>query len=680
MTWIPRATLSEHFQERLAGRRLLGAAFLTYQFDPAFFEQDVLPVFLDIPVSHAPRLRLSQLESALQDMPHGISVFYDANGLVAENGPAKLDVRRVPVAHPTGVFHPKNVFALVEDDAIGDGERERSLLVATMSANLTRGGWWHNVEVCHVEELTQGDETRLKDDLRRFVNSLERQVRGKSPQGSAILAVIREFLRGTYQRTHRSRGRLFTHYYDGKTTVPDFLASAAGARLKGMNLEIISPYFDASPKRLPLKELCDRFSPREVRVYLPRNNEGEPLCTREVLEHVRGLSDPATSWGRLPAELVKIGKGGQAKERTVHAKVYRFFSRTTKTQIMFLGSVNLTSAAHGRGGNLESGVLVEFEGTRRSDWWLTPEAGKAAVCAPREEADEGSAHAGTLLNLRYSWSRKEAEVYWDATRPSPPLTVRCQGVDLFPLTPLAPRTWEGLPPGHAELLERALESTSILEVHIEGQALGHLLVQEEEMHARPSLAASLSPAEILQSWTLLTKEQRTEFLEAVGGHTDRADEGEPLTAPVPRQLEKGTIFDRFAGIFLAFEMLERSILDADREKNPRHVTYRLFGNKHDSLPALLGKLDGDANAGEVDLVEQYVTILCARQLVDTLEPSLKELFQKHRTEVRQLKEALALQGTMRRRLEEVSDEMPEFLDWFDQWFLKRAQPREVVEA
>ena len=34
---IPREVLSEHFAERLSGKRLLGALFLTFEFDPGFF-------------------------------------------------------------------------------------------------------------------------------------------------------------------------------------------------------------------------------------------------------------------------------------------------------------------------------------------------------------------------------------------------------------------------------------------------------------------------------------------------------------------------------------------------------------------------------------------------------------------------------------------------------------------
>ena len=51
MADIPLAVLSEKFEEHMAGRRLLAAAFVTFRFDPEFFEQQVLPVFVDVPLT-----------------------------------------------------------------------------------------------------------------------------------------------------------------------------------------------------------------------------------------------------------------------------------------------------------------------------------------------------------------------------------------------------------------------------------------------------------------------------------------------------------------------------------------------------------------------------------------------------------------------------------------------------
>src|SRR5438067_703277 len=141
MSEIPHAVLSEGLQARINARRLVSAVFLTYKFEPAFFfEQEVLPVLVDVPLSHASAIRLVQLEETLCALKGEIAVYYDVGGLIATAAEsAKLDVRRIPVRRRTGLFHPKNVFLLLEaDEPQEDGARERCLLVACLSANLTR--------------------------------------------------------------------------------------------------------------------------------------------------------------------------------------------------------------------------------------------------------------------------------------------------------------------------------------------------------------------------------------------------------------------------------------------------------------------------------------------------------------------------------------------------------------
>ena len=93
----PHAVLSEQMEDRLRGRRLVAAVFLTFRFDPEFFEQEILPVFLDVPLSHASAIKLVQLEDAMRSVPVGVAVYFDQNGLVPEAGPSKLDVKRIAV-------------------------------------------------------------------------------------------------------------------------------------------------------------------------------------------------------------------------------------------------------------------------------------------------------------------------------------------------------------------------------------------------------------------------------------------------------------------------------------------------------------------------------------------------------------------------------------------------------
>ena len=671
----PHAVLSEQLEERLRGRRLIAAVFLTFRFDPEFFEQEVLPVFLEVPLSHASAVKLVQLEDALRSVPIGVAVYYDQNGLVPEAGPSKLDVKRIAVRHRTGIFHPKNLFALVEEtEADKDGHRARTLIVACLSANLTRAGWWENVEVCHTEEIAEGDFTRLRDDLIGFLEGIERRVGDKSSDNHAQIRAIREFIRGTYQREHRStEGILHPHFFHGRTSVPEFLRSAAGNSLDGMYLEIISPYFDKGPTSKPLDDLINEFKPREVRVFLPRSNTGEALCSREIYEWVRGL--PNVSWSRLPHDLLRGGKSENARQRIVHAKVYRFFAQQPKREILFVGSVNITTPAHQLGGNLETGLLVELSQLRRPDWWLINDTARPREYDPRTE-DEGNATiGGSKLSVRFWWDTTAAEVFWDDWSTSPSLNVMAHGLDIFSVDGLPPKVWQSLPADAAAGLQRVLRSTSILAVVGEGKEPGLLLVQEEGMSHRPSLLFDLSPAEILRYWSLLTAAQRAAFLEVRSPEVALLGAGAALLSRYTPLAQEQTFFDRCAGIFLAFGSLERSVRSALQEGREREAIYRLFGQKYDSLGSLLKRVLKDSAEGKGDLVDHYLIVLCALQVVQELRRENGEFWREHASDGKRLQDQLGVMQSIRERLIERDPvEMPAFLDWFDRWFLQRAAP------
>ena len=604
-----------------------------------------------------------------------MAVYYDQNGLVPEAGPSKLDVKRIAVRHRTGIFHPKNLFALVEEtEADKDGHRARTLIVACLSANLTRAGWWENVEVCHTEEIAEGDFTRLRDDLIGFLEGIERRVGDKSSDNHAQIRAIREFIRGTYQREHRStEGILHPHFFHGRTSVPEFLRSAAGNSLDGMYLEIISPYFDKGPTSKPLDDLINEFKPREVRVFLPRSNTGEALCSREIYEWVRGL--PNVSWSRLPHDLLRGGKSENARQRIVHAKVYRFFAQQPKREILFVGSVNITTPAHQLGGNLETGLLVELSQLRRPDWWLINDTARPREYDPRTE-DEGNATiGGSKLSVRFWWDTTAAEVFWDDWSTSPSLNVMAHGLDIFSVDGLPPKVWQSLPADAAAGLQRVLRSTSILAVVGEGKEPGLLLVQEEGMSHRPSLLFDLSPAEILRYWSLLTAAQRAAFLEVRSPEVALLGAGAALLSRYTPLAQEQTFFDRCAGIFLAFGSLERSVRSALQEGREREAIYRLFGQKYDSLGSLLKRVLKDSAEGKGDLVDHYLIVLCALQVVQELRRENGEFWREHASDGKRLQDQLGVMQSIRERLIERDPvEMPAFLDWFDRWFLRRAAP------
>lgn len=681
MSDIPREVLSEHFQERMQNRRLVSAIFTTFKFQPSFFETEILPVFLDIPLSHAPAIKLVQLEEVLRSrVPGTIAVYYDQHGLVADGGSAKLDIRRFPILHPTGIFHPKNVLALVEDiEPDAAGHHRRTLLCSCASANLTRAGWWENVEVAHVEEIPEDGHTNLRDALIEFVNGLVGAVERRRPNDDLRTSHgaahdIREFLRKTTQRKQRtSGGQLNTHFHSNES-VPAFIEKALGNLLRGTCLEIVSPYFSDGPA--PLEVLCKHFEPTEIRVFLPRNDRGEASCSEELHNWVRAQKH--IHWGVLPGDLLRLGKAEDVKHRNVHAKIYRFFEpKRGGREVLYVGSANLTTPglkAAGDGGNWETGFLVEVTSKAKPDWWMATDSKPSRAFAPRDE--EGAATSGgTRLRLRYRWDTREASAYWTDSKSAPPLSIRHSGVSIFELSGLATRTWTPLERPQHDDLERILRSSSLLEVVEGASEPGLLLVEEEGMSCRPSLLLDLSPAEILRYWALLTIEQRTAFIEARAKLPTGEDD--PLVTQLAPLAIEASLFDHFAGIFHAFACLENRARESLSSNNTREADYRLFGRKYDSLGTLLDRVLEDVTKGAGDPVEQYVMALCAKQLLRELGREFPDYFKSHPRELAQIRAQLSDTEVLREKLGQRDEQMPAFLAWFERWFLKRASPVEA---
>ena len=673
---IPHAVLSEQLQERIGGRRIVAAVFLSFQFDPGFFEQEILPVLLDVPLSHAKLVRLIQLDDSLRACAGKVAVYYDANALVGGADSAKLDVRRIPIRVETGVFHPKNVLLLLEKpEADDEGHRVRSLLIGAMSANITRAGWWENVEACHFEEIAEDENTRLKDDLLDLLRDLRR----RAPEGiehEAVEEVI-GFLRATGQRVNRVSGdRLLPHFYSGRESFPDFLDRVAGGRIRGSYLEIISPFLDNASNSKPLKELIERFKPKEVRLLLPRARSGEAACRKDLYDSIRKMSQTMNvHWGKITGAILSGGKAESASERFIHAKVYRFFTQKPKQEICFIGSANLTNAAHQRGGNWETGLLVEVDCPQMPDFWLALEEKRPENFHSQSEADTSSS-GGSPLVLRYSWSRRVAEAFWDADETSPSLLLMARGVQLGNVRPLRSKKWTQLGEDFSRQLAKLLVETSFVEVHGFGKMPVLLLVLEDGMSQKPSLLQTLSVADILRYWTLLTPAQRSAFIEARTPDLALCPEGSDLVARIKIKLEQETFFDRFAGFFHSFGCLDREVRVQLSEGRDAEAAYRVFGKKYDSLGTLIDRVVSDD--GMKDDVDRYVILLCAQQLLHELKSHFPDFWKVHLRDADELNAALVQGQQVRNRLiAKDPNEMTTFLDWFDKWFIKRAVTMEV---
>ena len=482
-------------------------------------------------------------------------------------------------------------------------------------------------------------------------------------------------------------------FYQGDEPAVDFLKRVSAGALKGLNLEVLSPYFDAAGLE-PLKGIVRAFEPREVRVHLPAGDRASPP-TPVVYDELFTIE--GASWGALPAAMLRSGKGEQAVPRFMHAKVYRFFQAHPKKEFLFVGSVNLTSPAHQGSANLESGIFVEVKPPRRPVFWLEIDEMKRVASTAEDSLDEDSVIESSRLSVRFLWDEKAAEVWWDDRAESSPLILAAQG-EVWATVTAPPRHWQRLPATASGHLERLLASTSFVTVD-EGEGPITILVDELGMDRKPSLIHSMSVSDILKYWAQLTPEQKAEHLARHFAALDELPELRGLRQQVLQTQD--SVFDRFAGTFHAFHCLEARVDELLDDDDPRKASALFFGRHIDCLPYLLERVSragstptpdpspdagGDIASGAAfddgrDAIDRYLIVLCARQLVDRTKKRYPAFTEAYRADFRSLEQTIA--GLDRFRHEIAArggTDMATFLPWFERWFLLRVEADATPEV
>ena len=671
---IPKSVLYDEIREKIAGRKVRVAVFTTYSFDPSFFELYVLPVILDISFSQNEKVRRLQLDSEIRTVEE-VAVYYDRAALVQDAQSAQLDFRRIDVRRRTGVFHPKLVLLLVDNSV--DGEAEEgvaapcSLIVGVLSANLTRAGWWESVEAGHIEEIKSvdldGDRCSFRVDLLGLIQQIQRSA-GADEEHRA-LDRIHEFLVGDVRRDriirHSAKGRQYTRLFYGQNSLPQWLQEIRLTAYQ-WNLEVISPYFDAHDIGT-LKALQAALQPVETRLFLPTDNTGRAAVTAEYFKKAGEIAQ----WSKLPNEVVRAGGRSNSENslsRFVHAKVYRLWKG--KYSVILVGSVNLTRPAHGRygSGNLEAAFLVETTDVLGGrSWWLDPLAHAPRQYAEKmgDESSDGET-VGANISLSYDWGRQVLRYRLEDPVAAPIEVSDTTGKGLFTIDKPLAGAWFDCGPEPARMVSSILPSSSFLILKYK-RTTWRVLVREEEMAQKPSILMTLTPEEILMCWSFLTAEQREWLIETKLGSQCQV-EGLNLGVLQPK-LKQTTIFDRFAGIYHSFEQLRKHIDHAIQQGLYREAEARLFGEKYDSLPALLQKILSRADG---DPVMNYVTFLNANQLAKEVSGVHSEFWSTHRAEVEKLFNLLNQLPQLRCAIQLGPEvDAKAFLDWYERMFLRR---------
>jgi hypothetical protein len=462
------------------------------------------------------------------------------------------------------------------------------------------------------------------------------------------------------------KGHYCTRLFCGQTDLPAMLDNLEIYRYC-TNLEIISPYFDKSPAKT-LQRVIEAVEPHHVRIYLPRNVDGSAAVSEETFNAINELE--AVEWANLPDDLLRPGGRKNIDKmppRRVHAKVYRFWMKGV-SDITLVGSVNLTSPghSHSNAGNFESAYLCDITNDGFANrWWLEPlrKPPKTFDENPPEETEK-SQHVPVDISFRFNWAKDKLEYRTERSAKGQIIVCEPGGVQLFKIDSFVPDTWVDCGEDAARKVRQLLASTSFLEIrHIKG--IWRVLVREEGMNYRPSLLISLTPEEILMYWSLLSPAQQEYFL------TEKLSNGAMLQGIVAgnshRYVVNDTVFDRFAGVYHAFERLISHIDEAIAFGRECEAEARLFGAKYDSLPQLLEKT---ISREDGDDVMAYITFLCAIQARARVTMAYPEFMKTHKKNAVTLNQLLKQLPMIRGRLSPQMTDSARFLDWYEKMFLR----------
>lgn len=668
-----RRALSEALRDAIAGRSVTAAVFTTYSFDPGFFDLHVLPLLFARGFSKQEAVRQVELDEELRNA--AVAVYFDRGAVNAGRrggclGVQAFGMRRATAGGATkGCFHPKLTVVLLSDE-----DQNQSLVTCVSSANLTEAGQWTNVECAWIDCVPAGANCSYSQDLLGILDTIRREASRFEADHDA-LTQIRKFANGLQQSKRRTADGYFnTRLFFGQQPFGDFLRDELRLPPQTYHLEVISPFFD--PAGTALDDVQKLIKPKSTLVYLPKGDDGAATVSAECFAKIGGLD--ATAWADFvdPAYVARAKKTADDLPRTVHAKVYRLWSRSPdeSREFVVLGSVNLTQAAHSarQSGNLEVGVVLEGRSPVLRPFLRPIEKAPAEFDAATDAHDEEPKNREPCpLLLRYHWSSKRLEGHWDESQESPPMALRISGVALSTqLGPLPPQQWTTLPQSLSVELEPHLVRTSLVEVLVPDAEPSWIVVHETELVGRPPVLMHLTVEEILRYWSALSDAQRQAVLERADVRRARGlarDPGLGLT---------DGMFDRFAGVFHAFERLREHVEKSVEENRLRDAEYRLFGAKHDSLPTLIDRVltDDEQSQDDVEpttrLAVRYVTVLSAARLLRQLESSVGGFLDDHPEDMKRLRSRLEDIETLRGAVASGCGEAGEaFVRWFDEWFI-----------
>lgn len=312
--------LKNRLRELISDRKVIAAVFYSFNFDPKFFENYVMPILVPFQtfINNSITNNILWRKLYKDNLVPPITVYFDQDAKSTDNGPY-LDYQLVPVNMPMvgknkGNFHPKHSFILVQNE-----DRTQELIIITGSNNLSQSGWCENIECIGEHTLLNNKEFpyNFRKALKEFIETVASvSVKKRTEAEDWIINYL--------NKIGYTKERDFYFYNSYISSFQTFLDDYVLHDDSINQMEIISPYFKKTPALL---DMC-RERNIKIKIQAPFK-DGFCLIDEVVFNKYKEVG---IRWYYPDSD-----------SRNNHSKVYRFYGRDKVYTI--IGSVNLTEPA-----------------------------------------------------------------------------------------------------------------------------------------------------------------------------------------------------------------------------------------------------------------------------------------------------------------------------------------------
>lgn len=670
-------TISDNFRDVIGdNRNVIAAVFTTYNFEPGFFEQEVIPLMLDQNLAYSSdnRIKGIQVREALGAVDLPIEVFYDLD-MFRQQGTESpgMEYLHHGIRGERSAFHAKITLLLMEDKSSG----EQSLTVGAGSANITGAGWWENIECQHWENVISQEVSR------RFLNQLRDDVAWLSARRNVetgdtrnALPLINAFL----LNCRASNSAETISYYGlsslklGQKTRPAFMKFLIDSQkeqcshYKRWSVDIISPYFAENVDFSAHEFFFNDLDVEKLRIFLPENDQGEALCQKEYFDKIAQIE--GIEWCTWAPDVAKNLGLKSPVNRKSHAKIYHFYNG--KNSWAFVGSVNFTHRAITD--NQEAGFFTKLplRTSLLTPLKYHPEKWCSIDELKNEDLTANEDKSLPNLVLIYDWKERVLKTAIAGNESTIISILSPEGNEkISNITVIGQPTSVTCDP---DSVENLLKGSGFLQISGTWQPSGQsfpthsVLAQQINWTHKPLDLPNLSPQEIMQIYAGLSAIRRNQVIEHLKQIEFRKMGilGES-TSSKEYEEQCRQFFAEYAELFHAFRNLRKRLESAWENQHLNQIDYYLSGRGMDSLPTLFESLFEEGRT--IDTTTIYLALLCLAQIYEQPDFRIRPQALSWLNKSQQKIDEIEMSGQLT-LIDDTPDRTRKFFQWYKEQFFR----------